>query len=75
MLLITRREDESVIINENIEVKILEVKGGRVKLGFDYPKGNTVYRKELFLKIQDENREALNINPETLNKILGQKGE
>lgn len=75
MLLITRREDESVIINETIEVKILEVKGGRVKLGFDYPKGNTVYRKELFLKIQEENREALNINPDSLNKLLGQKGE
>lgn len=75
MLLITRREDESVIINESIEVKILEVKGGRVKLGFDYPKGNTVYRKELFLKIQEENREALNINPDSLNKLLGQKGE
>ncbi len=75
MLLITRREDESVIINETIEVKILEVKGGRVKLGFDYPKGNTVYRKELFLKIQEENREALNINPDSLNKLLGKKGE
>lgn len=75
MLLITRREDESVIINETIEVKILEVKGGRVKLGFDYPKGNTVYRKELFLKIQEENREALNINPDSLSKLLGKKGE
>ena len=75
MLLITRCEDESVIINEQIEVKILEVKGGRVKLGFDYPKGNTVYRKELFLKIQEENRGALNINAESLNKLLGQKGE
>ena len=58
MLLITRRTKESIIINGCIEVTIVEVRGGRVKLGFEYPEGNTVYRKELFLKIQDENKTA-----------------
>lgn len=60
MLLITRRTDESIVINDSIEVKVVEVKGGRVKLGFEFPEGNTVYRKELFLKIQEENRHAAN---------------
>lgn len=58
MLLITRRTGESIIINGNIEVKIVDVRGGRVKLGFEYPEGNTVYRQELFQKIQEENEAA-----------------
>lgn len=58
MLLITRRENEAVVINGNIEITVVSVKGGKVKLGFEYPRGNTVYRKELFLKIQEENKSA-----------------
>lgn len=58
MLLITRRTDESVIINGCIEVKVVEIKGGRAKLGFEYPEGNSVFRQELFEKIQEENRAA-----------------
>lgn len=58
MLLITRRKDEAIVINGDIEITVVEIKGGRVKLGFDYPEGNTVYRKELYLKIQEENRTA-----------------
>lgn len=60
MLLVTRRTGESIIINGDIELQIVEVKGNRVKLGFDYPEGNTVYRKELYLKIQEENKAAAN---------------
>jgi len=55
MLLITRRESEAIVINGSITVKVLEVRGGRVKLGFEFPAGSTVYREELFAKIQAEN--------------------
>lgn len=58
MLLITRRQEEAIVINGQIHVKIMEIKGGRVKLGFEFPAGNTVYREELFAKIQEENRAA-----------------
>jgi len=69
MLLITRRAQESIIINGCIEVTIVEVRGGRVKLGFEYPENNTVYRKELFLKIQEENKIAATSKGD-LTKIL-----
>lgn len=69
MLLITRRMNESVVINNTIEVTVVEVRGGRVKLGFEYPEGNTVYRKELFLKIQEENKSAANIGGD-IDKLL-----
>jgi carbon storage regulator len=58
MLLITRRSGEAIVINGTIEVKVLEVKSGRVKLGFEYPPGSTVFRQELFSKIQEENKAA-----------------
>ena len=58
MLLITRKEDEAIVINGDIEVTVVDVRGGRVKLGFTYPDGSTVYRKELFLKIKEQNTSA-----------------
>lgn len=58
MLLITRREGEGIVINGSMEIKVLEIRGGRVKLGFEYPVGNTVFRQELFAKIQAENQAA-----------------
>jgi carbon storage regulator len=70
MLLITRRVSESIIINGNIEVKIIDIKGGRVKLGFEYPEGNTVYREELYRKIQDENQNASSVDPNKLKSAL-----
>ncbi len=74
MLLIARRESESVIINGSIEVKVIEIKGSRVKLGFEYPSGNTVYREEIFKKIQEENREAMKVDPEKLGDVLKKFG-
>jgi carbon storage regulator len=65
MLLITRRTGEAIVINGSIEVKVLEVKGGRVKLGFEYPAGSSVFRQELFARIQAENKAAaLSSSPE-----------
>ena len=59
MLFISRKIDESVIINNNIELKILEINGKTVKIGFDFPKNATVLRKELHDKILAENMAAL----------------
>jgi carbon storage regulator len=70
MLLITRRTGESVVINGMIEMTVVEVRGGRVKVGFEYPQGNTVYRKELFVKIQEENRHAVSSLGGNLGNIL-----
>jgi len=55
---LTRKIGESVVINDNIEVTIVEVRGRSIKLGFDFPPNVTVLRRELYDKIQDENRAA-----------------
>ena len=53
-----RKQDESIIINNDIELKVIEIKGKSVKLGFNFPKGASVLRKELYDKIMAENEAA-----------------
>jgi carbon storage regulator len=60
MLFLTRKIGESVVINDNIEVTVVEVRGRSIKLGFEFPPDVTVLRRELFDKIQEENRAAAN---------------
>ncbi len=58
MLALSRKKDESIIINNDIEVTILEVKGDQVKVGITAPKSVPVYRKEIYLDIKRANEEA-----------------
>lgn len=60
MLALSRKKNEAIIINNNVEVTILEVKGDQVKIGITAPREVPVYRKEVYLQIQEANKEALN---------------
>ena len=59
MLILTRRPGESLHLGENIKIKILSVQGKQIKLGLDVPKDMTVYREEVYLRVQAQNKEAL----------------
>ncbi len=59
MLALTRKKGESIIINNNIEISILEMRGDQVKIGISAPKEVPVYRKEVYLQIQEENKAAI----------------
>lgn len=59
MLALTRKKNEAIVINNNIEITILEVKGDQVKVGISAPKEVPVYRKEVYLQIQEANKEAV----------------
>ena len=58
MLYLTRKIGESVIINDNIEVTVVDIRGKSIKLGFTFPPEATVLRRELYERIQAENRAA-----------------
>ena len=58
MLALSRKKNEALVINNNIEVTILEIKGDQVKIGIAAPKEVPVYRKEVYLQIQNANKEA-----------------
>lgn len=55
MLALTRKKGESIILNNDIEISILELRGDQVKVGISAPKEVPVYRKEVYLQIQKEN--------------------
>ena len=59
MLALSRKVGESLVIGNNVEITILEVKGEQIKIGIDAPKSVPVYRKELYLQIQQANQEAM----------------
>lgn len=58
MLILSRKKDESIIINDNIEIQIMEIDEGKVKLGIKAPKNVSIHRAEVFERIQLENKEA-----------------
>lgn len=58
MLVLTRKENQSIVIGEDIEIKVIAVEGEQIKLGIEAPKHIEVHRKEIFLSIQDENKQA-----------------
>ncbi len=59
MLALSRRKGEAIVINNNVEIVVLEVKGEQVKLGISAPKEVPIYRKEVFVQIQESNKEAM----------------
>ena len=59
MLALSRKKNEALIINNNIEITVLEIKGDQVKIGISAPKEIPVYRKEVYLQIQEQNKEAM----------------
>ncbi len=69
MLILTRRPNESVMIGNDIEVVVLEVKGDQVKVGIRAPREISVYRKEIYENIQRENIEASKVDIKDLTKL------
>ena len=56
MLVLSRKKDESIIINDHIRVTIVEIRGDKVRLGIDAPKEVSVHRREVYEAIQNQNR-------------------
>lgn len=60
MLVLTRRVDERIVINGDIVISILEIgRGGQVRIGIEAPRKYQIYRHEVLLEIQAENRDAM----------------
>ena len=71
MLALSRKKNEAIIINNNIEITVLDIRGDQVKLGIAAPKEIPIYRKEVYIQIQNENKEATDVaGLEALKKLL-----
>ena len=72
MLALTRKKGESLVVNNNIEITILEIRGDQIKIGIQAPKEVPIYRKEVYLQIQKENEEAIGVDGlDVLKDLLG----
>lgn len=72
MLALSRKKTESIVINNDIEVTVLEIKGDQVKIGITAPKSVPVYRKEVYAQIKDANKAAsVSDGAEALRNFLG----
>ncbi len=66
MLVLSRQRDETIMIGDEIEITIVDIRGDKVRLGITAPTHVPVHRKEVYDAIQRENRAAANIKPEDL---------
>ncbi len=73
MLVITRKKDESILIGENIEIKLVKIEDGSVKLAISAPKDVSILRKELYVEIEEENKKAATLKDIQLLKNLKNK--
>jgi carbon storage regulator len=69
MLVLSRQRDETIMIGDDIEVTVVDIRGDKVRLGINAPKEVAVHRKEVYEAIRRENREAAQVKPEDLQGI------
>ena len=71
MLALSRKVNESIIIGNDIQVTILEIKGEQIKIGITAPKSVPVYREEVYAQIKEANKEAASdVVQENLKKLF-----
>ncbi len=66
MLVLTRKVGQSIVIGDEVEIVVLEVRGEQVRIGIRAPKTVSVHRKEIYDQIRDENVNASEVRPEDI---------
>lgn len=69
MLILTRKIGESIAIGDDIQIHVVDIRGSQVKLGIMAPKDVEIYREEVYLKIQEENRLAAQVSRDALSSV------
>lgn len=69
MLVLTRKPNQSIQIGSDIEIKILAVEGDQIKIGINAPKNVEIYRKEVYLAIQEENSRAVDPSIDLIKQL------
>ena len=69
MLVLTRKVGESIKINEDVKITVIDVKGKNIRLGIDAPRETKIYREEVFLRITEENKSAASSQKFDLGKV------
>jgi carbon storage regulator len=70
MLILTRKLGESIKINDDIKITIVEIKGRQVRLGIEAPPDTTIHREEIYWKIKEENLSAASLDTLDVNELI-----
>jgi carbon storage regulator len=77
MLVLTRKLNESIMIGDDVEICLLEIKGDRIRLGIKAPRSVPVHRKEVYEEIKRANEEAARSSVENvraIDELIGERG-
>ena len=69
MLVLARQRDETIMIGNDVEVTVVDIRGDKVRLGITAPKHVSVHRKEVYDAIRRENRAAAQVKPEDISGV------
>jgi carbon storage regulator len=69
MLVLTRKLGESIAIDDHIKIRVVQIKGKQVRLGIEAPKETKIHREEVYLAIQDSNKESADVSSEKARSI------
>ncbi|MGL4654603.1 MAG: carbon storage regulator CsrA [Sarcina sp.] len=69
MLVLTRKKNEGIIIGDDIEITVVKLDDGSVKLAINAPKNISIIRKELIEEVKSENKEAISLNLDILKDL------
>ena len=70
MLVLSRQRDETIMIGDDVEITVVDIRGDKVRLGITAPKETPVHRKEVYDAIKRENEAAASVKPDDLNRAV-----
>ena len=71
MLVLSRQRDQTIMIGDDIEITVVDIRGDKVRLGINAPTEVPVHRKEVYEAIKRENRAAASVKPEDIANVAG----
>jgi carbon storage regulator len=75
MLVLSRQRDETIMIGDDVEVTIVDIRGDKVRLGITAPRAIQVHRKEVYDAIKRENQQAAGLSPTEVSEVVNDKTE
>ncbi len=69
MLVLTRKLGESIAIDDHIKIRVVQIKGKQVRLGIEAPKQTKIHREEVYMAIQDTNRESAEVTSDRTRSV------
>lgn len=69
MLVLTRKLGESIAIDDHIKIRVVQIKGKQVRLGIEAPKDTKIHREEVYLAIQDQNKESAQVSSDKSKSV------